>query len=67
MEIEYQDREGNGMDLNCSWANLSCLRPLRMSEWSDSVSTTSMALATTGSKPVAHKEIVSCSSVKTGR
>jgi hypothetical protein len=38
-----------------------------MSEWSDSVSTTSRALATTGSKPVAHNEMVSCSSVKTGQ
>jgi len=36
-----------------------------MSEWRDSVSTSLMALATTGSRPVAHREMVSCSSVKT--
>jgi len=37
-----------------------------MSEWRDSVLMSLMALATMGSRPVAHREVVSCSSVKMG-
>jgi len=46
--------------------NVSCWRPLRISEWRDSVSTSLIALATTGSKPVAQREAVSCSLVNMG-